>query len=85
MTDRRVEGSVEDLYPGQPASVEDRPQASDEAGGRGDIEGGAGERPLRPEVAAERADAIDAATAGDGVQFFEGNSGGDAADVECGG
>lgn len=61
------------------------PDGLESEGGRSDIEGGVsgmtGERPLRPDAASERADAIDEGTAGDGVAFFEGQAPGDE-DVE---
>ena len=82
--DGRGNGSVEDVSAGSSGSVEDVLP-----GGRSDVEGGAGERPLAPAQSAERADAIDEASAGDGVQFFEGEAaatgGREASDVEGGG
>lgn len=82
MTDQRGNASVEDVSSGQPGSVEDITPV-----GRSDMEGGAGgsgERSLGSEQAADRANEIDDATAGDGVQFFEGDPQTDAADVEGG-
>lgn len=67
-----------------------KPDAANLGGGEepeeADTDYGSG-RPLRPEAASERANAIDENTAGDGVAFFEGGDGSESAhgDIERGG